>query len=377
MRALPACPTAMCPARLRRLYSRRASHRVTQTAERKKTSAQLVGLLGMRASEARRKMTELAHEKVSNALEQQAEMEEQKAAQLAPLTRDRSGAQEFMSLQDLVAEQRAYKRVGFTQEVFELQSLINDKKGDAEGDKVTEDEKLIKQRTAAMEIRQRRRSIELQKAQQSETEIIITSQMTEYQTLLEKQADEMHQLVENVTAMMTIGQGWTPAPRANESVNDIVSWAIQLKKHRFRPSRELAALMSNVTKLGELHSQASMLKQLQDQSDALEKREREIWRKSTMRAVLGNDRGSLASQLVAGHKVAQEKLKDHHRQKLRALDKTHGAAVTTLEGQFRCARCRTSRLAEAGWPHHCPLSRACILRPSAQTHPLSTTGWRS
>jgi len=274
-------------------------------------------------------VTELAHEMVSSALEQQDDTSSKPKVLQPKVTKPNN-------LQDLIAEQRAYRRVGFTSEVFELQTAINEKKKDKSNDKSAEDEKLVKQRLTAMEMRQRKRSDELHQSHQQEMDTLIQTQMTDYQNLLEKQANEMHQLVENVTAMMTIGSGWTPSASAPEG--GVVPWAMQLKKHRFRPSRELASLIENVKKLSELHSNATMLIELQQKAEALEKRERDVWRKNTMRQVLGNDRGSLASQMVAAHKVAQEKLKDHHKQKQRILEKTQQAAVTVLEGQFRLER---------------------------------------
>eukprot|EP00962_Isochrysis_galbana_P052918 scaffold24393_cov112-Isochrysis_galbana.AAC.2 len=297
--------------------------------ERGKTNQQMVSLLGLgRAEDSRRRLTELAHEMVSSALEQQQEvMKKPKPAQ--------QKAARPNNLQDLIAEQRAYRRVGFTSEVFELQGMINEKKKDTSNDKSQEDDRLIKQRLAAMEMRQRQRSDELHSTQQAETDQLIQTQMNDYQQLLERQANEMHQLVENVTAMMTIGSGWTPS--SSSESGGVVSWALALKKHRFRPSRELAAQIENVKKLSEMHAHATMLIELQAKAEELEKRERDIWRKNTMRQVLGNDRGSLASQMVHSHKVSQEKLKDHHVQKLRLLEKTHQVAVTVLEGQFRCA----------------------------------------
>ena len=292
----------------------------------------MLNLLGIpHADEARRKMTELVHDKVVTALGQQCQWGvkagTEQSAELPPV-----------ELQDLIAEQRAYRRVGFTSEVFELQHAINNKRAEGQGDKAEEDDKLTKQRLMAMEMRQNKRAAELQQSQQAETEKLIDAQMRDYQQLLERQADEMHQLVENVTAMMTIGASWTPVVQGSPDQGGSLSWAVQLKKHRFRPSRDLAALTSNVSKLGEVHAGASILRELQQKAEGLERHEREVWRKQTMRVILGSDRGSLASQLVAGHKVAQEKIKDHHRQRMRILYKVHDRARTTLEGQFRCAR---------------------------------------
>ena len=145
-------------------------------------------------------------------------------------TMGRSKQVRELKLQDLIAEQRAYRRVGFTSEVFELQHAINNKRAEGQGDKAEEDDKLTKQRLMAMEMRQNKRAAELQQSQQAETEKLIDAQMRDYQQLLERQADEMHQLVENVTAMMTIGASWTPVVQGSPDQGGSLSWAVQLKK---------------------------------------------------------------------------------------------------------------------------------------------------
>ena len=69
----------------------------------------------------------------------------------------------------------------------------------------------------------------------------------EYDDLLARQAEETHELLETVTAMISLGQGWSmPA------VAGAPPWLASIRKHRFRPSRKLTELQATVAKLGEI-----------------------------------------------------------------------------------------------------------------------------
>eukprot|EP00965_Chrysotila_dentata_P213851 6187873-Pleurochrysis_carterae.AAC.1 len=142
-----------------------------------------------------------------------------------------------------------------------------------------------------MEERQQARREALMDTQQAEIDKAIETHKAEAKQLLQKQADEMNELVEGVTAMITLGPNWSAKQVASEGTN-APPWLHHLKKHRFRPSKELAEVNAQMSKLGDLSSNSSLMHELQQKAATLEKKERELWKNNVLRSVLGHEKGT-------------------------------------------------------------------------------------
>ncbi len=130
--------------------------------------------------------------------------------------------------------------------------------------------------------------------------------------------------------MVALGSAWAPT-----SISHSKPWMAQLKKHRFRASWQLSELQTQVQKLTEVSPTSRKVIDLGRQAEELARFEMEVWKERLMSAALGDASTSIISQLVAAHKLAQTKLRDHHEQKNRLLEKQQASAVRMLEGQFR------------------------------------------
>ena len=285
-------------------------------------------------AEAQRLMGELTREKVTKALRAEEVDEDDVLAQKkAAAAADEAAPAE--SLEDLLTQERVLRRVGFLEEVHEVQKSI-DSTREAESRKQAESEsRFLKQRMLGLEMRQRQRIAETHGRHEAEMGAAMRACQGEYDDLLARQAEETHELLETVTAMISLGQGWSmPA------VAGAPPWLASIRKHRFRPSRKLTELQATVAKLGEIGETTGGRSNARHEAAveaaaALERSERDGWKANLMRMALGSDGHSLSSQLLASQKLAQTKMADHHTQKLRVLQKTHAVAATTLDGQFR------------------------------------------
>ena len=303
--------------------------------ERARTGRQIMDLLRLnKLAEAQRLMGELTREKVTKALRAEEVDEDDVLAQKkAAAAADEAAPAE--SLEDLLTQERVLRRVGFLEEVHEVQKTI-DSTREAESRKQAESEsRFLKQRMLGLEMRQRQRIAETHGRHEAEMGAAMRACQGEYDDLLARQAEETHELLETVTAMISLGQGWSmPA------VAGAPPWLASIRKHRFRPSRKLTELQATVAKLGEIGETTGGRSNARHEAAveaaaALERSERDGWKANLMRMALGSDGHSLSSQLLASQKLAQTKMADHHTQKLRVLQKTHAVAATTLDGQFR------------------------------------------
>ena len=303
--------------------------------ERARTGRQIMDLLRLnKLAEAQRLMGELTREKVTKALRAEEVDEDGVLAQKkAAAAADEAAPAE--SLEDLLTQERVLRRVGFLEEVHEVQKTI-DSTREAESRKQAESEsRFLKQRMLGLEMRQRQRIAETHGRHEAEMGAAMRACQGEYDDLLARQAEETHELLETVTAMISLGQGWSmPA------VAGAPPWLASIRKHRFRPSRKLTELQATVAKLGEIGETTGGRSNARHEAAveaaaALERSERDGWKANLMRMALGSDGHSLSSQLLASQKLAQTKMADHHTQKLRVLQKTHAVAATTLDGQFR------------------------------------------
>jgi len=99
--------------------------------DRQRAQRQIVDVLRLdRVDEVQRRMAELAQEKVNVALVQSAPRADRSTAANpgARIHKDES-MMTMEGLQDIMAEQRAYKRIGFTTEVVTLQKEIDSLRG--------------------------------------------------------------------------------------------------------------------------------------------------------------------------------------------------------------------------------------------------------
>lgn len=86
-------------------------------------------------------------------------------------------------------------------------------------------------------MRQRARYVQTRNAQQKEEQELRAAQVREVSQLLAEQADDIHSLMECVTAMVSLRARWAPPVGFEKQ-----SWMTQLKKSRFHPSRELTEM---------------------------------------------------------------------------------------------------------------------------------------
>ena len=303
--------------------------------ERARTGRQIMDLLRLnKLAEAQRLMGELTREKVTKALRAE-EVDEHDVLVQKKAAAAADEAAPAESLEDLLTQERVLRRVGFLEEVHEVQKTI-DSTREAESRKQAESEsRFLKQRMLGLEMRQRQRIAETHGRHEAEMGAAMRACQGEYDDLLARQAEETHELLETVTAMISLGQGWSmPA------VVGAPPWLASIRKHRFRPSRKLTELQATVAKLGEIGETTGGRSNARHEAAveaaaALERSERDGWKANLMRMALGSDGHSLSSQLLASQKLSQTKMADHHTQKLRVLQKTHAVAATTLDGQFR------------------------------------------
>ena len=215
--------------------------------ERARTGRQIMDLLRLnKLAEAQRLMGELTREKVTKALRAEEVDENDVLAQKkAAAAADEAAPAE--SLEDLLTQERVLRRVGFLEEVHEVQKTI-DSTREAESRKQAESEsRFLKQRMLGLEMRQRQRIAETHGRHEAEMGAAMRACQGEYDDLLARQAEETHELLETVTAMISLGQGWSmPA------VAGAPPWLASIRKHRFRPSRKLTELQATVAKLGEI-----------------------------------------------------------------------------------------------------------------------------
>ena len=202
--------------------------------ERARTGRQIMDLLRLnKLAEAQRLMGELTREKVTKALRAEEVDEDDVLAQKkAAAAADEAAPAE--SLEDLLTQERVLRRVGFLEEVHEVQKTI-DSTREAESRKQAESEsRFLKQRMLGLEMRQRQRIAETHGRHEAEMGAAMRACQGEYDDLLARQAEETHELLETVTAMISLGQGWSmPA------VAGAPPWLASIRKHRFRPSQDL------------------------------------------------------------------------------------------------------------------------------------------
>jgi PAS domain S-box-containing protein len=191
------------------------------------------------------------------------------------------------------------------------------------------EQKLLKQRTVGIEMRQRARLAQIQASQEAQMEALRSAQNLERAALIETQANESHELTEMITGMIAHGAAWAPAEKKNRP------WIVQLKKLRFRPSWELSDLLMCIKKLESDGGATARLTELTQKATALQNKETVEWYTKVKHTTLGEHSSSTLSQLVATHKIAQAKLADLHMQKIRLIEKQNAAALKTLRANFR------------------------------------------
>ena len=194
------------------------------------------------------------------------------------------------------------------------------------------EQKLLRQKTLGMEMRQKARLAQLQTSQEAEMDELRRSQRKEYAALVDAQATETHELTEMITGMIALGAAWAPTEKTNRP------WIAQLKKSRFRTSWQLSDLQAHIAKMEADGGMSARMEELKQKADAMTQREMEEWHDKLMHQALGEHASSILSQLVAGHKIAQAKLVDHQTQKIRLAEKQANAAMKMLHGNFRLER---------------------------------------
>ena len=191
------------------------------------------------------------------------------------------------------------------------------------------EQKMLKQKTIGMEMRQRARLAQMQANQEADMQELRSSQNAEYAALISAQANETHELTEMITGMIALGAAWSPAEKQNKP------WIAQLKKSRFRASWQLADLQMHIRKLAADGGTTMRLDEMKQKAEALQKKETMEWHDKLMHTTLGEHGSSILSQLVATHKISQAKLLDHHTQKIRLAEKQSATALKMLNGNFR------------------------------------------
>lgn len=238
--------------------------------------------------------------------------------------------------------QHPLARVGCRSQVTALRETIQKSKTTEEAKREAQHEKQMEKRVNGMRMRQRARYLQLQTAQQEAQAELKTAHSDEVATLLEEQAEEVHAIMESVTAMIALGSHWAPLPKWGKA-----PWMMQLRKWRFHPSKELTEMHGSISKLTQLSQTACKLGELTHRAARLEKHEKEAWQAKLMKATMGSDSSSVLSQLLAQHKLAQSKMHDFHTRKIANVEKADEAALKALEGKFRLERLNLTESAKA------------------------------
>ena len=122
---------------------------------------------------------------------------------------------------------RVYKRAGMIDAVVAMQQEMQKSHEEYNKEREAREQKLLRQKTLGMEMRQKARPAQLQTSQEAEMDELRRSQRKEYAALVDAQATETHELTEMITGMIALGAAWAPTEKTNRP------WIAQLKSQDF------------------------------------------------------------------------------------------------------------------------------------------------
>ena len=181
---------------------------------------------------------------------------------------------------------------------------------------------MLQQRLWALELSQRQRRSKLLVEHEGALASEEAGRKRDKEELASAQAAECQELIETVTKAAALED--VELPR-------------QLAKYRYRHSKRLLSLKENAERLrgGGRPAQAAPF---EAEAEALEEQEVARWQEKFLAVALGGEASSVISQLMASHKVSQDKLNDRQRKAAHQAEKGKARELANLEGGFRVER---------------------------------------
>ena len=231
-------------------------------------------------------------------------------------------ADSLKTLEELQAERQLMARLGFNDKAREFDARVQHLRAERARARLARDEKLLQQRLWALELSQRQRRSKLLVEHEGALMAEEAGRKRDKEELASAQAAECQELIETVTKAAALED--VELPR-------------QLAKYRYRHSKRLLSLKENAERLrgGGRPAQAAPF---EAEAEALEEQEVARWQEKFLAVALGGEASSVISQLMASHKVSQDKLNDRQRKAAHQAEKGKARELANLEGGFRVER---------------------------------------